>query len=267
MKIEMPRPEAVAAAGRHRNFAGQQPVLIAEDLQRPRFFRLAGGGVMTARDQDRQPVVEADADLMRVNAGVDRLALCDLGAGRGVRVDAVDLEAARVAEGDQQVVRGNVAGHMDRPGRQRDRSPVRRERAGGAIDAQSADMVLVADKTANARGAVARCDIEVIPRGVRPGVMDIGGQADRAAAGQGRVVDINIVMRQLRPDTGIEPHAFQASLSPLGWLVEHKPRDGVSEELSALDWSTQKPLPPCGTGARNWPQTAALPARPLRRTP
>ena len=101
MKIEMARAKPIAAARRHRNLAGQQPVLVAEHLQRARLLGLAGGGVMAAGDQNRQPVVEADPHLMPVDAGVDRLRLRDLGAGREVGVDPIDLEPARIAERHQ----------------------------------------------------------------------------------------------------------------------------------------------------------------------
>ena len=264
----MPRAKAVAAAGRHRNLAGQQPVLVAEHLQRTRLLGLAGGGVMAARDQNRQPVVEADPHLMPVDAGVDRLALRDLGAGRDVGIDPIDLEAARIAERHQQVARRNVARHVDRPGRQRDRRPVRRQRAGRRIDAQCADMVLVADNAADARGAVARRDIEILPRGVRPSVMDIGRQGDGGAPRQGRIVDIDFVMRQLRPDARVEHHVFRACpTSPRGnWKYPVGSISGAAARSkrhrpNALARSRRRRIR--AVGGMNWPaertagQTAA----------
>ena len=64
--------EAVAAVWRDRHLAGQQSVTVLENLERPRFFRFACCGVMTARDQDRQPIIGADPYLVPVDAGVDR---------------------------------------------------------------------------------------------------------------------------------------------------------------------------------------------------
>ena len=122
-------------------------------------------------------------------------------------IDAVDPEAARVAERDQDMCGGNVGRHMDRPGRQRDRLAEPRQRARSRVDRERRDVMIAAGKTADPGGAVARRGIEDRPRGVRPAVMHIGRQCDGAAAGQGRGLDIDIVLRQLRPDARIKRDA------------------------------------------------------------
>src|SRR5207253_8623054 len=63
----------------------------------------------------------------------------------------------------------NVQRHVDWPGRQGDRLAMRRQRARCRIDPPRGHMVLGADNAADSRRAVARRDIEVTPRSVRPG--------------------------------------------------------------------------------------------------
>src|SRR5215207_2573450 len=103
MEIEMARPEPVAAVRRDRDLVAELPVAIVEDFQRTRFLGFALGRVVAARDQDDLAAVEADANLMAVNAGVDWLGLHDFRPRRAVGVDAVDPEAARIAERDQDM--------------------------------------------------------------------------------------------------------------------------------------------------------------------
>ena len=129
MEIEVARPKPVAAIRRDRHHAGQPPIPVAEDLEGARFFGFVSGGIVAARDEDRQPVVQADPHLVPIDAGVDRLRLGDLIARRGVRVDPIDPQSARIAEGDEQMLGRDIGGHVDRPGRQRYRLTVRRQRA------------------------------------------------------------------------------------------------------------------------------------------
>ena len=80
----MARAEPVAAIRRDRDLVGQLPVAVVEHLQRTRFLGLAVGRVVAARHQDDLAVVEADPDLVAVDAGVDRLGLRDFRARRAV---------------------------------------------------------------------------------------------------------------------------------------------------------------------------------------
>jgi hypothetical protein len=131
-----------------------------ENLERPRLFRFARGGVVTAGDEDRQPVVGADPHLVPVNAGVDRFRLTHFVTGGCIRIDAVDPKRARIAEGDQQMIGRDVGRHMDRAGRQRYRFAVRRKPARSRIDAERRHVMLVAGR-ARPRRAVAGSDIEI----------------------------------------------------------------------------------------------------------
>ena len=102
---------------------------------------------MAAGDEDHRPVVQPHPHLMRVDAGVDRFRLVDLRTRRRIGIDPVDPDAARIAERDQQVLGGNVGRHVDRPGRQRDRSAMRRQCPGNRVDAKRGHMVFVAGRT------------------------------------------------------------------------------------------------------------------------
>src|SRR5579862_9265548 len=73
-------------------------------------------------------------------------------------------------------------------------------------------MMIAPDDAADARRAVARGDVEEAARGVRPGVMHIGRQRDGAAPRQRRAFDIDLVMRQLRPDAGVKRHPVRDGL-------------------------------------------------------
>ena len=71
MKIEVPRAERFAAVGRDGHFVREHAVLVGEDFQRARVFRLGGGAFVAARYQNRQPIVGRDAHLVGEDAGVD----------------------------------------------------------------------------------------------------------------------------------------------------------------------------------------------------
>jgi len=219
MEIEVARPKTVAAIWRDRCLVGQHAVTVIEHLQRARLLGLPARGVMAARHQDNLLVVETDPHLVAVDPGVDRLGLRDLRARNHVRIDTIDLQPAWIAERDEDVLGRDVQGHVDRPGRQCDPFAMRRQRARIRFDLPRAHMVLCAGKTADSGGAVARGDIQIPARGVRPGVMDIGGRRDGAAALQRGALDIDGVMRQFRPDSGIKRDPV-AALGHRGVLIE-----------------------------------------------
>ena len=155
MEIEVARPKAVAAIRRDRRLVGQQPAGVIEHLQGARLLGLSAGRVMAAGHEDDLLVVETDPHLVPIDAGVDRLGLRDLHARRHVGVDAIDLQPARIAERDKDVLRGNVERHVDRPGRQGDPFAMRRQRARFPIDVPRRHMVSRAGKPADPGGAVA----------------------------------------------------------------------------------------------------------------
>src|SRR5207249_3368397 len=140
--IDMPRPEAVAAAGSYRDAVRQQSVLVIEYLQRARVLGLAAGRIVAARDEDRQAVVRRDPHLVAVDAGVDRTALLHFLAQRRIALDPVDAQRARIVERDQYVPRRDVGRDMDGARRQPYRVAVRREGPRSRTDSKRADVVL-----------------------------------------------------------------------------------------------------------------------------
>ena len=203
MKIEVSRAEFFSSIGRNRDLVGQHPVLVVEDLQRARIFRLGRGAFIAAGHQDRQPIVGRHAYLMRVDAGVDLARLLDFFAGREVRVDAIDPHRTRIVERHQNKLRRNICADVYRSCRQPDRRAVRRQGAGRRVDRQRGDVVL-GPLSAGAGSTVAARNIEIAPRSMRPGILHTGWQGDRLALHQLASRDIYVVMRQIGPDIGIE---------------------------------------------------------------
>jgi len=180
-------------------------------LQSARILGLAARRVVAACHKDRQPIVWTDPDLMPVNPGVDRPRLPDLVARGRVGINAVNPDRTRIAERDHQMLGGNIGRHMDRARRQRYRIPVRRQRAGGRIDAEGGHMMRVADR-AHSRRAIARGDIEIPARSMRPGVMNIRRQRHGTAPDQRGALDVDVVMRKFRPDTGVKRRFIRGGL-------------------------------------------------------
>src|SRR5262249_17753682 len=97
---------------------------------------------------------------------------------RAIAIDVVHRDVARVVVAGEQIFAGRVDAGVDRTRRQRLwlAMGLQRTRAGG--DAEGGGAVRGAGK---ARAAVARHDIKVSPRWVRPGVLDVGRQDGRSA--------------------------------------------------------------------------------------
>jgi hypothetical protein len=202
VEVDVVRSEAVTAVWRDRHLTAQQPVFVLENLERARLFWFADRGVMTTRDEDRQPVVRADPHLVPVDARVDGFRLTHFVTGGCIGIDAIDPDPTRIAEGDQQVLGRDVRRYMDRAGRQRYRLAVRRERAGSRIDAERRHVMRVA-RHSDTRRAVARCHIEMPARRMRPGVMHIGRQRDGVAPDQRGSLDVDVILCELGPETGV----------------------------------------------------------------
>src|SRR5262249_32033652 len=182
MKIEMPRPEISASVGGDRHLVGQDTVLVVEDLERAGVFGLGRGALVAARHQDRQPVVGRDAHLMREDAGVDRSRLLHFLAGREVGIDSIHAQRARIVERDQDVLRWDVRGHVDRTGGQPDRLAVLGEHATGGVDAKCGDVMLGPRRSVSGCAA-AGCDVQIPPREVRTRALYAIDQAHVSALG------------------------------------------------------------------------------------
>src|SRR5258708_36056365 len=172
----------LAAVGRDRALVTEHAVLIVEDFQRAWVLRLGRSALVAAAHQDREPVVGSHTDLMRVDARVDRAGLRRLLAGREILVDAIDSHRTRVVERDQDVFGRDVSAEMDRTGRQAKRLAVLLQSAGRRVDREGGDVMLGADNAGTGHG-VAACDIEIMARSVRPGILSAGRQGHTLAPG------------------------------------------------------------------------------------
>ena len=199
----MPRAETIATVRRDRDLVAQHAVVEVEHLQSAGFLRLAAGGIVAAGDQDDLAVVRRGANLVREDPRINRPRLRDLVARRRIGVDAIHADRTWIVERDQHELRGHVGRHVDRSRRQADRCAMRTQRASRRIDRQCGHVVRVSGRP-HARRAVAGGDIKEPPRGMRPGILHVRRQADRVTARQRRGSHIHIVMRQLRPDIGIQ---------------------------------------------------------------
>ena len=170
MKIEVPRAELFSSIGRDRHFIRQHPVLVFEDFQRTRVFRLGGGAFVPAGYQDRQSIVGCHAHLMGEDPGVDGARLLHLFTGREVLVDAIDAQRARIVERYQDILRRDVRGHVDRARRQPYRCTVRRQSTTPRIDAERGDVMFSPGRAITWSAAAGR-NIKIASRYVRPGVL------------------------------------------------------------------------------------------------
>jgi hypothetical protein len=134
MKIEMPRAEAIAAAGGDRPRVGQDPVIEPEQFQRARVLGPAARGVIAARDENGKPVVGRAAYLVRENAEVEIARLLDFLANAAVAVDPVHGQRAGVVVCGQCVAPGRIDTDMKRAMRQRLRRTMQRQHTRFLID-------------------------------------------------------------------------------------------------------------------------------------
>ena len=174
VKIQMTRPEAVAAIGCDRAAVGKLAVLETEHLQRAGIFRLAACRIIAARHQDRRIVCRRGADLVREDAAIGLLRLLHFLADGAIRGDPVHRDAARAVVGDQRVSAGAIERHMDRARGQRRIRPMRRQRSRAGIDAQRAQKMLVALDAERGGAAIAGGDIEERGGRMTPDVLHIG---------------------------------------------------------------------------------------------
>src|SRR6266550_1063376 len=93
--------------------------------------------------------------------------------------------------------------------------------------------VALVDRTA-AGLAIARCDIEISLRGMRPSILHVGRQSHDISLGEGRSFDIEIVKRELRPDAGVK-HRFSLHRLTPGSLRSGNAAGDERGECAAVD--------------------------------
>ncbi len=213
MEIQVPRPELFPTVGRDRHFVRQHAVLVVEDFQRARVFRLGGGAFVAAGHQNRQPVVGRHAHLMREDAGVDGSRLLHLFPGRKVLIDAVDAQRARIVERNQDKFRRDVGADVDGARRQRYRFAMRRQRAARRIDVKRGDVMLGPGFAVTGRAAAGR-NVKISSRHMRPGILHARRQRDGGTLDQRGSGDIDVVVREIGTHVGIERDFPGDSLCP-----------------------------------------------------
>ena len=135
MKIEMARPEAVAAVRRNRSPVGELAVLEAEYLQRAGILRLAAGRIVAAGDQNGRIIRGCRANLVREDAAVEDGGLLHFLADSAVRINSMHRGSARIVVSRQGVGAAIVERYVDWTRRQCGGRAVSLQRAIAGIDA------------------------------------------------------------------------------------------------------------------------------------
>ena len=145
---------------------------------------------------------------MRKNARVEFGALRHLRADGAVAVNAMHREIARAVVGVKHVRAGGIHAGVDRALRQHRRFAVQLQCA-IRIHAYGGDAMHFAGIGRVAGCGIRAGDIEELPRWVRPHILNIGGEGDRAARRQGGGAGVHIKLREPVADTLIK-HAATA---------------------------------------------------------
>ena len=206
----MARPKTEPGAGRNRGKAGQRAVGEAERLDCAGVLRLVRLGIVAAGHQQHRVVRRRGEDLMRINAGIEFFRLRDRRADRAVGIEAMHGDVARIVVRREQICAAGIDAAVDRPRRQRCRCAVHLQCACGRINRQRVGAVRIAR---DLRPAVARHRVESAPRRMRPDVLNVGRQRHGAALDQRGAVDVDVVERELGPDTGV--------IDRLGFVAAH----------------------------------------------
>src|SRR6516165_8246966 len=112
---------------------------------------------------------------MRIDAGIKTRLLIYRCTDCPVAADSMHSQSAWIVVSRQQMGAAAIETGVDRPRRQRRRLAVRMKCAGCGIDGKSVGEMLVAGSPG---AAIAGDHVEVTPRFVRPGILDIGRQRD-----------------------------------------------------------------------------------------
>jgi hypothetical protein len=201
VEIEMARPEAQPVSRRDRSEVRQHAALECEHLKRAGILGLTAGGVVAARDQDRRLISWRGANLVRIDAGIELARLAHRLAEGAIAIDAMHRDIARVVISGEQISAGSVDAGVNRTRRQRLRLAMQLQPTRERIDAEGGGEVRGASE---AGPAVARHDVEISLRGMRPGILHVGRQGHRAALFERGACDVDLEQAQLRAGAGIK---------------------------------------------------------------
>ena len=183
-----------------------------EHLERARVFGLAVRGIIAARHEDRQPVVGRHTHLMRENPRVDRPWLLHFLAERGVAIDAVDAQSARIVERHEHILGRDIGRQVNGARWQRNGLAVRRQGA-GSIDAKGTHMMLVPTTPPSPAYcySMPHRDTAVMHAATHTAYSPA---VSRLALTQLRAWHVNVIVRERGSDAGIEGDLAGPSLRP-----------------------------------------------------
>ena len=189
---------------------GEDAVPVIEDHQRAGVLGPLRRAFIAACHEHHMAAVGCHAHLVRVDASVHR-ALRHLFPGGEILVHAIHTQRTGVVERHQYVLRFVVECHVDRPHGQAHRIANLIERTRGGIDPERRHVVCGADLH-TASSAVARSHIQIAPVAMRPAVLHASRQCHRVTFDQFRVGEIDVVVREHRPNIGIQRQLTRAPL-------------------------------------------------------
>ena len=171
MKVQMARTKMHPVSRLYGRKIRQHSALEAVGLDRTRIHWVVIRRIVAARNHNHKLIVRGGTDLMRVFPGIELVRLVYPVAKSAIPVDVVHGKGTWVVVGRQQILPFHIDAGVDRTRRQVLRLTVRRERACSRIDAERMGEVFIARDT---RPAAAGDDVEILPRWMRPRVLDIG---------------------------------------------------------------------------------------------
>ena len=116
MKLDVATAKPAAAVRRHGLPVRELTVLVAEYLQCAAILFLSvGDALVAARGRDDGATGRHDADLVRIDARVERRGLGHFSANRAVGRQAMHGNAARLVERGKHVLAALIDGDVDRP--------------------------------------------------------------------------------------------------------------------------------------------------------
>src|SRR6185312_8650090 len=113
MEVEMTRAEAEAVLWCDGDLIRQRARVVVEDLQSSRVLARGCGRFVATCHEDDGAVRGQDANLMRVDTGIERRALRHFCTHTAVGVDRMNGHSARTVVRREQISSGPIAGDVD----------------------------------------------------------------------------------------------------------------------------------------------------------
>src|SRR3989454_4052695 len=170
-KVQMARTKMHPVSRLYGRKICQHSALEAVGLDRTRIHWVVIRRIVAARNHNHKLIVRGGTDLMRVFPGIALVWLVYPVAKSAIPVDVVYGKGTWVVVGRHEILPFHIDAGVDRTRRQVLRLTVRRERGCIRIDSVRMREVFIAGDT---RPAAAGDDVEILPRWMRPRVLDIG---------------------------------------------------------------------------------------------